>query len=64
MKKINDLSSMPKRHSVLADDPYHTLGVRKFSIKNYTAFYIVNDDDRTVHIVRILYNRREWQNFL
>jgi len=27
-------------------------------------FYIVNDEKREVHVLRILFNRREWQSIL
>ena len=34
------------------------------SILGTTAFYIVDENEKTVHIFRILYNRREWQYLL
>jgi len=40
------------------------MGVRKLFVENYIVFYIVDEDKREVHILRILYNRREWQTLL
>ena len=58
------LSDMPKRHKLIGIEPYCTMGVRTLLVKNYTVYYIVDDDQRTVHIIRVLYNRREWQDIL
>jgi len=33
-------------------------------VENYSAFYIVNEKDKEIHVFRILYNRREWKNLL
>jgi len=55
---------MPLRHSVVQNQPYAAMGVRKLLVENYIAFYIINEAKCEVHILRILYNRREWQNIL
>jgi len=54
---------MPSRHSVVQEQPYAAMGVRKLLVENYIAFYI-DEEKYEVHILRILYNRREWQNIL
>jgi len=63
-EQILTLSQMPLRHSVVQDQPYALLGVRKLLVENYVAFYVVNEEKREVNVLRILYNRREWQNVL
>ena len=63
-EQISLLSDMPKRHKVIDIDPYRSIGVRTLLVRNYTVYYIVDDDKRTVHIIRVLYNRREWQDIL
>ena len=63
-EKVMTLANYPKRHSVVQDESYKTLCVRRMPVENYTAFYIVDDSEGVVHIIRILYNRREWQNLL
>ena len=49
---------------IVLEEPYATLGIRKLPVENYTAFYLLNETAREVHIIRILYNRREWQNLI
>lgn len=63
-EQILMLNQMPLRHSVVQDPPYAAMGVRKLLVENYIAFYIIDESKCQVHILRILYNRREWQNIL
>lgn len=63
-KEILTLSKMPFRYSVVNEEPYRSIGVRRIPVENYTAFYVVDENEKTVHIFRILYNRREWQYLL
>lgn len=58
------LDQMPFRHALIDQEPYTTMGVRKMPVENYTAFYYVEEAPAQVHIFRILYNRREWQNLI
>ena len=62
--EILSLKELPFRYAVVSEEPYGSMGVRKIPIKNYTVFYIIDDGSKTVHIFRILYNRREWQYLL
>ena len=55
---------MPFRYAVVNEEPYRSMGVRRIPVENYTVFYIVDENAKTVHIFRILYNRREWQYLL
>lgn len=59
-KEILTLNKMPFRFEVVNEEPYRSMGVRRIPVENYTAFYIVDENEKKVHIFRILYNRREW----
>ena len=63
-EQIATLADMPKRHKVLEHEPYASIGVRMLPVKNYIVYYVVDDSRTTVHIVRVLYNRRNWQDIL
>lgn len=63
-KEILTLNRMPFRFEVVNEEPYRSMGVRRIPVENYTAFYIVDENEKTVHLFRILYNRREWQYLL
>ena len=75
-KDILSLETMPFRFALLEENPYKSMGVRCIAIENYTAFhfpfnfittgafYIPDKSTKTVHILRILYNRRDWKAIL
>ncbi len=63
-KEILTLNKTPFRYAVVNEEPYRSMGVRRIPVENYTAFYVVDEKEKTVHIFRILYNRREWQYLL
>lgn len=63
-KKVLSLDLQPYMYSVVSEEPYSLKGIRKIPVENYTAFYYVDESNKTVHIIRILYNRRQWENLL
>ena len=63
-QELLGLSKMAERHKVIDEPPYSELGIRKLFVENYIAFYIADREQETVNVIRILYNRREWQSIL
>ena len=63
-KGINSLEDMPLRNALAADERLAFKGIRKIMVDNYIVFYIVAEQRKTVTIIRILYNRRDWLNLL
>lgn len=61
---ILSLAELPLRHNVVKDERLGQKGIRKLLIGNYLIFYVVDEDNQTVQIVRILYARRDWVNIL
>ena len=62
--KISGLDEMPLRNKVVDEEPYRSMGIRPLYVGNYTIFYSIDEDNREVHVLRILYSRRLWQNLL
>jgi toxin ParE1/3/4 len=62
--KVKTLELMPNRHAIVDEERYWKLGIRKLPIGNYTAFYSVDESTKTVRVLRILYNRRNWKQLL
>ena len=62
--QILSLDEMPYRFPIVREEPFASMGVRLMSVENYNIFYIVDEQMGEVHILRILYNRREWKNIL
>lgn len=63
-EQLLSLDRMPYRYAVVNEEPYMQMGIRKIPVENYTAFYFVDDETKTVYVFRILYDRREWKNLI
>ena len=62
--EILTLASMPERNRVVDDEPYAAMGVRRLFAENHVVFYVLDRGRSCVHVLRVLYNRREWQSIL
>ena len=58
------LEDMPEMYPLVRDDRLALLGYRRLEIKNYTAFYTINEKEKTVDVERVIYARRDWANLL
>jgi len=68
LEKIEDalakLSEMPDRCPIVRDERLADMGYHRLEIKNYTAFFTINEKDKVVDVERILFSRRDWANLL
>lgn len=64
MSEIDKLDSMPKRYSVYPEDPWYSIGLRFFPVKNRNVFYFPNDETGIVQIIRILSSKQNPSNVL
>ena len=60
-KEINSLDFMPMRYSTVEWEPWHSMGMRKVVVDKYVVFYIPNDKNMDVTIIRIFYGGRDIQ---
>ncbi len=58
------LEKYPFSCSFVFDKPLKSRGYRKLIIDNYIAFYLVNESEKQVIIMRILYGVSDYQTFL
>lgn len=63
-QEIDKLAVLPKRHEVIEKETINQFAVRKLVVKNYIIFYIVDDEEKTVNVERILYGASDWMNEL
>ena len=56
---VRALSSLPERHPLYHDEPWHSRSVRYVPVKNYLVFYTADTDTETVTVLRILYAGRD-----
>lgn len=63
-KVIGQLKQFPRIGSEVEDAYLSARGYRKLVVDNYLIFYLINDTQRAVVIMRILYGAREYHNLL
>ncbi len=63
-EQVKSLSEMPFRYPVIREEPYRTIGVRRMLVENYSIFYVADSENKSVHVFRVLYSRREWEKLL
>ena len=63
-EEAGKLIFMPEKHQIIDDPVLKKWEIRMIPVKNYLAFYVIDENSHTVHIVRFLYGRRNWQRIL
>lgn len=61
---IMRLKNFPYSGSFVMDEPLKNRGYRKLIVDNYVAFYLVNEPEKQVVIMRILYGAQNYQKLL
>ena len=63
-EEINKLAFMPEKFKTVDDPVLSAWGIRLIVINNYLAFYTIDENTKTVHIIRFLYGKRNWISIL
>ena len=58
-REIRSLSKMPKRFSVVDAPPWKDAGIRRFTVKNYYVYYLIDDEEMTVKVLAVIYTGRD-----
>ena len=61
---IENLSNMPKRYPIYDKKPWIDRELRRMNVDNFVVFYVYDDDERQVTIIRVLYSRRNIDDIL
>jgi plasmid stabilization system protein ParE len=64
LEKLNKIRENPNIRPLVQDKYLASLGYRLINVKNYMIFYIIDEDNKHVKIIRFLYNKRNWINIL
>lgn len=62
--EINELSALPFRFALVTDKALAEKGFRKMPVENYIVFYMVNDKEGVVNVLRVLYGKRDWVSLI
>lgn len=58
------LSEYPTGHPLVDDELLRSVGLRMTRFDNYNIFYYYDMQNDVVYIIRVLYNKVDWQNLL
>lgn len=59
MDAAESLDSMPFRHPLYQNEPWHSRGLRMLPVGGWIVFYIPNESYNTVTVIRIVYGGRD-----
>lgn len=63
-KEISSLDQFPNRVPLTEEEPWHSQDIHKLSVKNYLVYFWVNEDSKTVHVIGIVYGRKDQRHAL
>ena len=58
-KSMSSLRQMPERFRSYEKEPWHSRNLHIMPVNNYLIFYVPDDKDQTVTVIRIMYSRRD-----
>lgn len=56
-KKITSLANMPKRIPLVDEEPWRAEGIRKTVVKNFLLYFWVDDANRKVQVIAVIYEK-------
>ena len=59
MKAARSLEQMPMRYTRYEEEPWHSQGLRFLPVDNYLIFYLPDETNNIVNIIRIMYGGRD-----
>lgn len=58
-KEVRSLDFMPSRYAIVDWEPWRGMGMHRVPVDNFIIYYVVNNDSRTVTVIRIFYGGRD-----
>lgn len=58
-KEISALSQLPHRIALTEEEPWHSYGVHKMTVKNFLVYFWIDEDARKVQVTAVVYGRRD-----
>ena len=58
-KGVQSLDFMPARYAFVEWEPWHTMGMHQLSVDNFIVYYLVDNEEMAVIVVRVFYDGRD-----
>jgi len=59
----NNLSFMPY-YPLVDNEVFASMGIRRMNVKKYAVFFVIDEEEHIVHVVRIIHGARNWERVL
>lgn len=56
---MRSLDELPERYRRYENEPWYSRGMRVLPVDNYVILYIPYPEEKTVHIIRVMYSGRD-----
>ena len=63
-KNIRSLDLFPEGHTIVGWEPWASMEMRFLPVDNYIVYYLVDNSEGTVSIVRIFYSGRDVEHII
>ena len=63
-KSIRSLDLFPEGHTTVEWEPWASMGMRFLPVDNFSVYYLVDNDEGKVSIVRIFYSGRDVEHII
>ncbi len=63
-KELSSLSLFPNRVPLTEEEPWHSQGIHKLSVKNYLVYFWVNEGEKKVQVTGVVYGKRNQREYL
>ena len=61
---VMSLEEMPERYHIYDKEPWKEKGLRVMNVDNYLVFYITDNENKAVTVIRIVYGKRDVESQL
>lgn len=55
----SSLSKFPHRIALVDEEPWRSQGIRKLLVKNFFAYFWIDEEKAEVHVTAVVYGRRD-----
>lgn len=63
-KNILSLSESPQRVMLTPEEPWKSKGIHRMPVKEYLIYFWIDEENKVVHIIAVVYARRDQKLFL
>ena len=63
-KAVRSLNFMPARYVNVEWEPWKSMEMHRVTVDNFTVYYLVNNEEHIVSIIRIFYNGRDIEGII